>query len=104
MKGDPPTPKLAFLADGPALIKLTAPQLTDGPWCPDAAAPDRWDADLLRIRRIAITVRVEAAVASLRGPASALFMHGGSSRGGAAWLPDVEARFDIAPRNLNFAR
>ena len=102
--GDPPTPKLALLAEGPALVRLGAAQLTDGPWCPDAAAVDRWDADLLRIRRVAVTVRVEAGAASLRGPASALFVHGGSSRGGGGWLPDIEARFDVAPRNLNLAR
>ena len=85
-------------------MRLGAAQLTDGPWCPDAAADDRWDADLLRIRRVSVTVRVEAAAASLRGPASALFVHAGSSRGGGAWLPDIEARFDVAPRNLNLAR
>lgn len=103
--GDPPTPKLPILGNGgPALVKLTAAMLTDGPWCPDDSAPDRWDADLVRIRRVGVTVRVEAAVASLRGPASALFLHAGTSRGGHAWVPDLEARFDVAPRNVNLAR
>jgi hypothetical protein len=103
--GDSSTPRLAVLGDGgPALVKLTAAQLTDGPWCPDENAPDRWDADLLRIRRIAITVRVEVAITSLRGPAGALFKHGGTSQGGHSWVPDIEARFDIAPRNLNLSR
>ena len=92
------------LDDGPRLVKLAAAQLTDGPWCPDDGAADRWDADLIRIRRVAVTLRVEAAVASLRGPASALFTHGGTSRGGHAWVPDIEVRFDISPRNLNLSR
>jgi len=102
--GDPPTPRLAVLGDGPELIALTAAQLTDGPWCPDAASSDRWDADLLRIRRVAATLRVEAAAASLRGPASALFMRGGTSRGGHSWVPDIEVHFDVSPRNMNRGR
>ena len=88
----------------PALTKLTPAQLTDGPWYPDAAAVDRWDADLLRVRRVAVTLRVEAAAASLRGPWSALFAHGGTSRGGHAWVPDIEVRFDVSPRSLNLGR
>jgi hypothetical protein len=90
--------------DDPSLVKLSAAQLTDGPWLPDPAADDRWDADLLRIRRVVVTLRVEAAGASLRGPASALFAHGGTSRGGHAWVPDVEVRFDLSPRNMNLGR
>jgi hypothetical protein len=37
-------PRLADL--GPGLVKLTAGQLTDGPWCPDAMNSNRFDADL----------------------------------------------------------
>jgi prepilin-type N-terminal cleavage/methylation domain-containing protein len=100
-----PQPRLAALgAAGTALVRLTAAQLTDGPWCPDPSALDRWDADLLRVRRIAITVRVEAALSELRGPAGPLFVHPGTSHGGAAWVPDREARFDVTPRNLNLGR
>lgn len=102
-----PTPR-ARLADlgvaGAALVKLTAAQLTDGPWCPNETAPDRWDADLLRVRNISVTVRVEAATADLRGPASALFAHGGTSHGGMAWAPDQTAWFEVTPRNLNLGR
>jgi hypothetical protein len=98
-------PRLAVLGSGtPALVPLTSAQLTDGPWCPDAITPSRWDADLLRIRRISVTLRVEAAAAALRGPASVLFSHGGTSRGGAMWVPDQEVRFQVSPRNLNFGR
>jgi hypothetical protein len=50
--------------------------LVDGPWCPDAVNQNRWDADLLRIRRVAITIRVEAALSALRGPAGMLFTNG----------------------------
>ena len=56
------------LASINGLSTLTAAQLVDGPWCPDAINPTRWDADLLGIRRVAITIRVEAALSALRGP------------------------------------
>ncbi|MBI3400172.1 MAG: prepilin-type N-terminal cleavage/methylation domain-containing protein [Acidobacteria bacterium] len=100
-----PQPRLPTLgAAGAALVRLTPAQLTDGPWCPDESAAGRWDADLLRVRRIAVTVRLEAAVTALRGPAGLLFVHGGTSRGGASWVPDLEARFEVTPRNLNLGR
>jgi len=89
---------------GNALVKLDATNLTDGPWCPDNANPNRWDADLLRVRKIVVTLRVQAAVASLRGPASALFSVGGTSRKSTAWVPDQEVRFQVTPRNMNLGR
>jgi hypothetical protein len=102
-----PAPRLAALDDSGnsgALVPLTASQLTDGPWCPDPSSPDRWDADLLRVRRIGVTVRVEAAADALRGPASVLFSHAGISRSAGRWLPDRQIRFQVAPRNLNLER
>jgi hypothetical protein len=96
-------PRLAVLGSdgaGDPLVKLTSAQLTDGPWCPDAANANRWDADLLRIRRIRVTLRVQSANASLRGPASLLFAHGGTSKSGNKWLPDQQITFQVSPRNL----
>jgi hypothetical protein len=105
---DGATPPAALLPSlgvvGSGLVKLTGAQLTDGPWCPDAASLNRWDADLLRIRKIGVTVRVQAAAAALRGPAGTLFSKGGTSRGGERFVPDQEIRFQIAPRNLNLGR
>ena len=103
--GPTATPRMADL--GPAntsLVKLTAAQLTDGPWCPSDTNANRYDADLLRIRKIGVTLRVQAALAALRGPASALFSHGGTSNGGSKWVPDQEIRFMVSPRNLNLGR
>ncbi len=95
-------PRLPVLGDGSnTLVRLLAGDLTDGPWCPDSTAANRWDADLLRIRRIAVTVRVEAAIDALRGPAGILFARPGTSRGGPGWVPDQEIRFQVSPRNLN---
>ena len=64
-----PVARLPALADGAALTPLTAAMLSDGPWCPDEANAKRWDADLLRIRKVGVTIRVEAAASALRGPA-----------------------------------
>jgi len=100
-----PTPRLPALgAGGPALTMLTAPQLTDGPWCPDALNVNRYDADLLRIRKITVTVRAESAIKALRGPSSVLFANAGGSRSGYRFAPDQEIRFDVVPPNLSVSR
>jgi len=96
--------RLPTLSPGNALVPLAEAQFRDGPWCPDETSPGRWDADLLRIRRVRVTVRIEAANAALRGPAGALFANGGTSRGANRWLPDQEIRFELSPRNLNLER
>ena len=98
-------PRLADLSgETDVLVPLAAAQLSDGPWCPDATDPARWDADLLRVRSIVVTLRVETAAAALRGPASVLFSHGGTSRGGVRWVPDQEVRLQVSPRNLALGR
>ena len=100
-----PAPELPALDAGKQiLVALTAAELTDGPFCPDNINGNRWDADLLRIRRIGVTLRVQTPVAALRGPAGPLFTRGGTSKGGFKWVPDQEIRFDISPRNLNLDR
>jgi hypothetical protein len=97
--------RLVSLGDGSSgLVQLTVAQLADGPWCPDATNPHRYDADLLRIRRVSVTLRVEAALSALRGPAGVLFTRGGTSRSANRWVPDQEIRFDISPKNLNVNR
>jgi Prokaryotic N-terminal methylation motif len=99
-----PVSRLPPLGGGTGLVALTAAQLGDGPWCPDDTAPNRWDADLLRIRAIDITIRVEAALAALRGPAGVLFTNPGVSTSPSRWAPDREIRWRVSPRNLNLGR
>ena len=102
-----PAPRLPVLGPGgvtTTLVKLTQAQLTDGPWCPDANSPNRFDADLFRIRKIGVRIRLQTGNDSLRGPASALFTYGGTSRGGNKYIPDQEVRFQVTPRNLNLGR
>ena len=72
--GTPPVPLLDPLG-GSGVALADAARFTDGPWC--GAAPGRFDADLLRVRGVRVTVgaslppggagaRVEAAVAEVR--------------------------------------
>ena len=100
--GPAPAPRLPILpgAAGSALVRLSPADLRDGPWCPHDAAPNRFDADLLRIRAVDVTVRVESALAALRGPGSAWFARGGTARRAVERRPDIEAHFRVAPRNL----
>jgi hypothetical protein len=97
-------PRLPVLAANEGQVLLTQAQLTDGPWCPDDARADRFDADLLRIRKVRVDLRVQAALASLRGPAGILFTRAGTSSSSQRFVPDQEVRFDITPRNLNLGR
>jgi prepilin-type N-terminal cleavage/methylation domain-containing protein len=97
-------PRLDIIAVGVAQVRLDPARLQDGPWCPDAAAQERYDADLLRIRRVRVKLRVQVAQESLRGPAGLLFTRGGTSIGGERYVPDQEIRFDVTPRNLNLGR
>ena len=76
-------PRLPALNVTGALVRLTPEQLADGPWCPDEADVNRWDADFLRIRKVGVTVRVEAALTS---------------------APDQEIYWEVSPRNLNLDR
>ena len=94
--GLPPVPLLANLG-GTAPKPLTAALLTDGPIC--GQSPYQFDADLLRIRRISVTVRVEAESAEFRGVGGA-FTTSGISRSSARAVPDLETTIDITPRNM----
>jgi type II secretory pathway pseudopilin PulG len=98
-------PRLATIGGGGlGQVELTAQELTDGPWCPDADKANRFDADLLRVRRVRVTIRVQAALEHMRGPMGPLFMKGGSALAGDKFIPDQLITFDVAPRNLNLGR
>src|SRR5689334_14325387 len=92
---------------GVGQVQLAQAILTDAPWCPgqDAATyPNRFDADLLRIRRIRVTLRVQAALSALGGPAGVLFMHGGTATSPERLVPDQEIQFSVTPRNMTLGR
>lgn len=97
--------RLANLAPGSlGLVEVTPAMLQDGPWCPNAAAPNRFDADMFRVRRVGVRLRVQVASADLRGPAGVLFSRGGTSTASARLVPDQDIRFEVTPRNLNLGR
>ena len=79
------------------LIELTPGMLTDGPWCSGDA---RYDLDLLRVRRIRVSVRLQATDAAARGTDPARFANPGSARRSALFVPDVTVEIDVVPRNL----
>lgn len=93
--------KLEFEYFGADQVRLDPATLQDGPWSPDGADVNGFDADLLHIRRVRVTLRVQAARAALRGPSGILFVHGGTAASRERYLPDREIRFDVSPRNLN---
>ena len=98
-----PVPRLGQLAPGPSPIPLDPARFRDGPWCPDAAHGVRFDADLLRIRRVRLRLRVQVAVAAMRGPAGRLFARGGTSASPEFFAPDQQIVLDVTPRNLGAA-
>ena len=65
--------------------RIPIERFTDGPWVPDAVTADRFDADLLAIRRVRALVRVRPARTFVGVP-----------------LADLDVRIDVSPRNLNF--
>jgi hypothetical protein len=71
--------------------------LTDGPAC--GLSPYRFDADLLRIRRVSITIRLEAESSEFRGRGAA-FATAGVSRAAGRVVADQQATIDVAPRNM----
>src|SRR5687768_3756225 len=59
-------------------------RFVDGPWSPNAVVPDRFDADLLAIRRVRMMLRVRPARTLVGIP-----------------LAELEVCIDVSPRNLN---
>jgi hypothetical protein len=80
-----------------ALASLPLAKLRDGPWC--GSGTNVFDADLLRVRLIRVTLRVQATPASLRG-SGASFASPGSSHSALREVPDMVVVFDVAPPNL----
>jgi hypothetical protein len=75
---------------------LDASAMIDGPWLTEAG--NRFDADLLTIRRVRVRLRVQAR-APFRGRSSVLFANPGRATSVSRFVPDQEVRFDVALRN-----
>ena len=85
-------------AAGPP-VEIGVAELTDGPWCGPAGLP--FDADLLRIRAVAVDLRVQSAVEALRGADPRLFARPGPAPGGRHLVLDHAVSFMVAPRNMS---
>jgi hypothetical protein len=94
--GSPPVSLLADLG-GTGPKPLLESQVIDGPLCGEA--PNRFDADLLRVRRVAVTIRLETESPELRGTGPAFF-NPGFSRTGTKYVPDLQATIAVTPRNV----
>jgi len=93
-------PVLAANEGSLAILPLTMFQ--DGPWC--GSGDTEFDADLLRIRKVRVTLRMQAASPALRGSDTTLFANPAHSAGGNRLVPDYIVRFEVTPRNLNLTR
>jgi len=81
-----------------SLVALTAGMLTDGPYC--GSGDTTFDADLLRIRKVRVTLTMQVGNATFRPN----FSKPGSGGGGTRYVPDYKVSFEVAPRNLNLTR
>jgi type II secretory pathway pseudopilin PulG len=97
-------PRLAALESGGQLVQAAGALFTDGPWCPDALAPNRFDADLFRVRRIDVVIRVQAALRQFRGRDPLRFRNPGVAIPVAQGVPDQDIRFSVSPDSLRPAR
>jgi prepilin-type N-terminal cleavage/methylation domain-containing protein len=88
--------------DEGSLVILTTAMLKDGPWC--GSGDTEFDADLLRVRKVRVTLRMQVSSPSLRGTDAQLFANPGTSQGGNRVVPDYFVRFEVTPRNLNLTR
>jgi hypothetical protein len=80
-------PRLAaWAAPGAPSIRLDIARLSDGPWC--GTAPFRFDADLFRVRRVRVRLRLEADGDAVRG------------RDPAREVRDIDVVIDVAPPAL----
>ena len=73
--------------------ELTAAALADGPWC---GGRFQYDADLFRVRRVRVEIRLQASAARHRGRDPVLFARPGSARHSLA--PDLVGMVEVTPR------
>jgi len=82
--------------------ELRGEVLSDGPWR-EIGGPSPFDEDLLGIRAVRVSLRIEVASAAFRGASPSLFRRPGTASGGGRFVPDWRLAFDVAPRNLGLS-
>ena len=86
---------------GGSLASLPLSMLNDGPWC--GAGNNQFDADLLRVKKVRVTLRVQASQDQFRGTGPE-FVSPGFNQNALRHLPDYTVRFEVSPRNMNLGR
>ncbi len=85
-----------------SLAPLPITMFRDGPWC--GSGSNQFDADLYRVRKVRVTLRIQTPLAALRGQNPTLFVNPGTSRTGQKFIPDLVTSFEVSPRNMNLSR
>jgi hypothetical protein len=87
--------------EGGSLAPLPLSMLNDGPWCGDGQ--NKYDADLLRIRKVRVNLRVQSGQEQFRGT-GVDFQNAGKSQSALRYLPDYSLSIEVSPRNMNLGR
>jgi hypothetical protein len=87
-----------FERAGATLTVLNTAVFEDGPWC--GSGPEPFDVDLLRIRTVRLTIRLQVANALYRGVDARWFRNPGLATDSARMVRDFVSETSIAPRNL----
>jgi prepilin-type N-terminal cleavage/methylation domain-containing protein len=90
-----PWPGLTETGAGAGLELIPLSAFRDGPWCGEG--DNRFDADILRIRRVSLFLRFRATPAQARGSGH-LWMDPGTGTNVHGLTGDREVRIDAAPR------
>jgi prepilin-type N-terminal cleavage/methylation domain-containing protein len=94
---------MATLATGGgSLAPMPISMFTDGPWC--GGGSNLFDADLYRVRKVRITLRVQTPNVLFRGLDTTLFQNPGTAKSGQKYIPDLVTSLEVSPRNLNLSR
>jgi hypothetical protein len=87
---------MAFDYFGDDMVALPLSLFQDGPFT--GSGPMAFDRDLLRVRTVRATLRLETGVDAMRGPDVRLFARPGTATGGPV-IPDIVWRIDASLRN-----
>jgi hypothetical protein len=99
--GNPVGGLTVLTPQGGSLAQLPLSMLNDGPWC--GSGQNRFDADLLRVKKVRATVRVQASQAGMRST-GADYAVAGTSASALRSLRDYTLQFEVSPRNMNLGR
>jgi hypothetical protein len=105
--GNPKLPVLTLgagaLSTSGSLVEIDPAIFKAGELC--GGGTNAFDADLYRVRKVGVRIRIQAGDPELRGVDTRFFAQPGVARGSVGgWVPDYELRFDVTPRNMNLVR